>query len=338
LATGQASGIVVLDVDYDRDGFSTLAQVQEQHGNLPDTATVKTGGGGRHYYFHAAAPIPSRKDRWGDGVELKGDGTYVVLPGSVHPSGARYTWVRPQLAASPAACPTWIMECVAETAVGRCGAVAEAGAADVAAALSAEDVVRLTLPTDVGQRNGKLFDLARGLRFNAGMAAADRTAIVPHVRSWFGQALPVIATKDWTVTWEDFMAAWTKARHPLGADLLEQAAGLADAGELPAVAANYEGEQTRKLVGMCWHLARLNGGDAFFLSSHEAAKRLGLEPVQAWRLLDRLRKDGVVESVKAGNKRRATRYRWTGGTADVVGQDAGPGVDVVGELAARATA
>lgn len=66
---------------------------------LPESARcflVKTGSGtGHHYLFFAPEPLPSHTLAKGDGWELalKGTGTYIVAPGSIHPSGGRYEWV-----------------------------------------------------------------------------------------------------------------------------------------------------------------------------------------------------------------------------------------------------
>jgi hypothetical protein len=46
IATG-ASGLLVIDVDGDR-GIRSLRALMEQHGELPDTAIVKSGGDGHH--------------------------------------------------------------------------------------------------------------------------------------------------------------------------------------------------------------------------------------------------------------------------------------------------
>ncbi len=48
--TGPESGIWVLDVDRE-EGIRHLAGLEAEHGPLPRTPVVETGGGGRHYYF-----------------------------------------------------------------------------------------------------------------------------------------------------------------------------------------------------------------------------------------------------------------------------------------------
>lgn len=54
IATGDVSGFFVLDVDPRNGGDATLAALLAEHGPLPDTYRVKTGGGGDHYYFKNA--------------------------------------------------------------------------------------------------------------------------------------------------------------------------------------------------------------------------------------------------------------------------------------------
>jgi putative DNA primase/helicase len=92
IATGGCSGIFVLDIDGEI-GKASLRDLKVQHGPLPKTLTVKTGKG-RHYYFRCeGARVPNRVGHPGDGIDVRGDGGYVVAAGSVHVSGSRYRFV-----------------------------------------------------------------------------------------------------------------------------------------------------------------------------------------------------------------------------------------------------
>src|ERR1019366_9649095 len=51
IATGKQSGILVLDIDPRHEGGASLYSLLKKHGPLPKRPKVKTGGGGRHYYF-----------------------------------------------------------------------------------------------------------------------------------------------------------------------------------------------------------------------------------------------------------------------------------------------
>ena len=52
IATGAGSGCFVLDIDCKAiDGRKTLAELEAQHGALPETWSVETPSGGGHLYF-----------------------------------------------------------------------------------------------------------------------------------------------------------------------------------------------------------------------------------------------------------------------------------------------
>ena len=96
IVCGAVSGnLFVLDFDEDDDkdvhGFDTLAEWEEEHGELLRTATAITGRGGMHYLYRASHPVhPSvNQDK---GVDVRGEGSYIVAPPSVHPNGTPYKW------------------------------------------------------------------------------------------------------------------------------------------------------------------------------------------------------------------------------------------------------
>ncbi len=91
VVTGAASGIVVLDIDPRHGGDDSFATLEREQGELPRTVESLTGGGGRHLYFaHPGGTLRSKLIA--PGIELKGDGGYVVAPPSTHVSGRRYIW------------------------------------------------------------------------------------------------------------------------------------------------------------------------------------------------------------------------------------------------------
>ena len=63
------------------------------HGTLPDTVSLRTGGRGQHFYFqHPGVPIPNYAGKLGPGLDVRGEGGYVVAPPSIHLSGKPYEW------------------------------------------------------------------------------------------------------------------------------------------------------------------------------------------------------------------------------------------------------
>jgi putative DNA primase/helicase len=90
IATGAASGLIVIDIDGEQ-GLATLKALVDQHGFLPRTAIVKTARGW-HLYFAMPATCARIPCSTGNGLDVRGDGGYVVAPPSIHLSGHVYTW------------------------------------------------------------------------------------------------------------------------------------------------------------------------------------------------------------------------------------------------------
>lgn len=96
LACGADSGVFVVDIDqHAEDGEATLAKAQKRIGRLPDTAEQRTGGGGRQLFFAYPDGREMRNSagKIGPGVDTRGNGGFVVVPPSLHPSGKRYEWL-----------------------------------------------------------------------------------------------------------------------------------------------------------------------------------------------------------------------------------------------------
>lgn len=92
IATGATSGIVVLDIDSRHDGYETLAKLEERHGTLPATWRFLTGGGGEHILFRHPGDkrIANSAGTLGHGIDVRGDGGYIVAPPSRHICGRCY--------------------------------------------------------------------------------------------------------------------------------------------------------------------------------------------------------------------------------------------------------
>ena len=124
IATG--NGLVVLDVDYAHDGGDSLAELERRHRALPLTVSVETGGGGAHYYFATRGHVGCSVGKLGRGLDVRGEGGYVVAPPSIHPeTGRAYTWENPPDETVLARLPRWLEELLAEQSNGRARPVSE---------------------------------------------------------------------------------------------------------------------------------------------------------------------------------------------------------------------
>lgn len=83
IATGEQSGLFVLDVDPDNGGLATLAALERAHGPLPYTRTIRTGSGGKHLYFNwPGGAVTNSAGKLGPGLDIRGNGGQVVAPPS----------------------------------------------------------------------------------------------------------------------------------------------------------------------------------------------------------------------------------------------------------------
>lgn len=103
--TGVESNIVVLDVDPRNGGSESLAAMEFENGKLHETLTSNTGGDGRHFLF--IRPEAKLNKEAGEGLDIKGDGGYIVAPPSLHASGKRYEWAN---GAEVAPMSEWLLE------------------------------------------------------------------------------------------------------------------------------------------------------------------------------------------------------------------------------------
>lgn len=108
IPTGERIGAWVLDIDPRHGGNETLAALEAEYGDLPATLTATTASGGRHFYFRHVAGVRNRGNL-GPGIDVRGDGGYVIGPGSVTMAGGRYEW---QNDLSPQPAPDWLLDLV----------------------------------------------------------------------------------------------------------------------------------------------------------------------------------------------------------------------------------
>lgn len=156
VATGEASGFDVLDVDGD-EGKATLADLERAHQPLPTTPEALTGSGGVHELFAHRAGLRNAV-KFAPGLDVRTTGGYIVAAPSLHVSGRRYAWeVEHDPFETPLApWPDWLHAAAAAS---------RAASVPTATAPHGEAIVR-------GGRNATLTSLAGTMR-KRGMARAE---------------------------------------------------------------------------------------------------------------------------------------------------------------------
>jgi Bifunctional DNA primase/polymerase, N-terminal len=109
IVTGPKSEVFVLDLDPGKGGAESLRELERRFGPLPDTYTVQTGGGGRHFYFAwpQGGDVRNSESRIAPGLDIRGDGGIAAAPPSLHASGRRYEVA--ESAIQPVCCPGWLL-------------------------------------------------------------------------------------------------------------------------------------------------------------------------------------------------------------------------------------
>jgi hypothetical protein len=87
VVTGQISGIVVVDLD-GKEGNSFGLQ------NHVISPCISLTGNGKQVFYKWTEHVGNSVKKLAPGVDIRGDGGYVVLPPSIHPNGKRYRWER----------------------------------------------------------------------------------------------------------------------------------------------------------------------------------------------------------------------------------------------------
>lgn len=159
MATGVLSGVIVLDAD-----SGDAKKLAMERGGLDRTPAVFTGKpGGIHFWLEHPGYVVRNFARRLPGTDLRADGGYVLLPPSLHASGARYRWVGETAGLRPAPVPEWL-----SALLNASESAADAPEGDV---LRLEDIVA---GIQEGARDTTLFRLAGKMRHaNVPLAYAE---------------------------------------------------------------------------------------------------------------------------------------------------------------------
>jgi hypothetical protein len=107
IATGPASNVFVIDID-SGEAEAELRRLEAENAALPPSIETITARG-RHVYFRwPEKPVRNSTSKIAPGIDVRGDGGYVLAPPSIHPSGRAYAW-SVDCAKAFAAAPEWLL-------------------------------------------------------------------------------------------------------------------------------------------------------------------------------------------------------------------------------------
>ncbi len=112
VVTGKRSGIIVLDVDVKNDlpGKESFLKLEKHFGKLPGMRSRTPSGGGHVYFTYPErnGEIRNSSELQGfPGIEVKGNGGCVTLPGSLYANGREYVLISDKGAAE---CPQGLLK------------------------------------------------------------------------------------------------------------------------------------------------------------------------------------------------------------------------------------
>lgn len=113
IVTGSISGgLTVIDVDIGQGklGADSLHDLQMQYDDLPPTMTTKTGGGGLHFKYKSpdGVTVITDKNVLGPGIDVRGEGGFIVAGGSIHANGRMYECDFAEITETP----QWLLDLV----------------------------------------------------------------------------------------------------------------------------------------------------------------------------------------------------------------------------------
>lgn len=163
LATGNRSGVFAVDSD------SPLGWKWAKDKGLTNSRCVKSGSVKKEKAFHFIFKQPedvrvkNSQSEIADGIDIRGDGGFVVMPGSLHPEGNFYTLIDD---CDPIDAPEWLLELIKKTddhddsVVYDFEPLSEDQIRHGVSAFKAACAKFQDIPADEGQRNGAFNKLA----------------------------------------------------------------------------------------------------------------------------------------------------------------------------------
>lgn len=313
IITGRVSGgVYIRDFD-DADSYYRWCA---EHGSLAAVCPTVATRRGFHVYCRWDHPLSTCKL---DSGELRAEGAYTLLPPSKHPEGNLYSWIRPprSFVDIPDVDPTLFgVEAIRDEKKRKpkpktLRIVHPEHEVDDSELTEFElEAIRLSMPNGVGQRNSKIFELARRLLAQSTERSSERNQMV--FDRWWDEARHFVGTKDYAVSLADWTIAIEKATTPLHDPV--SVCLLRAREESPPLWTARMDPKCRILASLCRELQRMHGDDPFFLSARTAGKAIDVTHATAHAWLRIFVVLGKLREVARGSRQTnlATTYKYLG--------------------------
>lgn len=307
----------IAGVDLDKcvvDGIPSVAALEILYEIGCQYVEISQSGTGLHAYGHVDCTTLKGRQGYYKGVhtELYTSGRFFIVTGNVFRSGPLpylngYQRVHDQIDSMMVSCdPPSSIKTEETEAI---ASVPSVSSASSASSVSSVQLFKGCIPKQVGTRHDCIFKLARHLKADQPNATVLERKVVLH--AWWQLAEPAVGTKDFDVSWQDFMVAWDGVKHPWGAALEKIRQGLPKTP--PENPGSIYGKSGAMLYCLCVlldkHQEQAWDSEPFILGCRLAGDLLGISRIQANTLLTIFVRQGLLSLAFKGNARQASRYR-----------------------------
>lgn len=204
IAMGGKRRLIAIDID-GLAGEESLAVWEGQHGPLPRTLTSRSGreDGGRHLIF----ALPVERDigqikntvKVAPGIDVRGEGSQIVVSPSLHATGKRYQWIE---LATPAPLPDWLWEKLSAAKTPRVATDAAGDFPPEAQAIPMQErIARATsyverLPPSISERNGHKVAFRAALACTRGFCLPEEESLAVLQAAFNPRCVPVWSTEE----------------------------------------------------------------------------------------------------------------------------------------------
>ena len=308
-----SSGLCSIDIDLDE----MVEPFLEMNPFLKETLCSKGARGCNFWVRITNGPRKSFSLWKGDRKvgEFRGSGNQTIIHG-IHPSGTAYQIINEALPVEinfdqltfPVRTRTERTERTEENRRGSTPVGCEN--------ISLQELLFRTQPNRPHNNHHLLFVLARGIKALEVQKgdAFTKSELRAVFNQWYAAALPYVRenlkAEDYFL---ELLDLYDYTKTPLGAGAVESAFLLAQSNPYPPESEQFEDNEFKLLVALCWQLQQQAGAEPFYLSCRTVQQLFGLETHgPAARRLSGLVRYGVLEeAVKGGSHtNKATRYRY----------------------------